>query len=42
MKKITPTDIIRSLEHLEGEVKVDEKIRRPALEAVRRMIKLSV
>ncbi|OGP60791.1 MAG: quinolinate synthase [Deltaproteobacteria bacterium RBG_13_49_15] len=42
MKKMTLTDIIRSLEHLEGEVKVDEKIRLPALEAVRRMIELSV
>lgn len=38
MKKIHPEDVIRSLETLEGQVKVPESIRIPALEAVRRMI----
>ena len=41
MKKITIEDIVRSLESLEGEVKVPENIRRPALKAVLRMIDLS-
>ena len=41
MKKITIEDIVRSLESLEGEVKVPENIRRPALKAVQRMIDLS-
>ena len=41
MKKITTEDIVRSLESLEGEVKVPENIRRPALKAVQRMIDLS-
>ena len=41
MKKISLDDIIRSLETLEGEVKVPEDIRLPALKAVQRMIDLS-
>jgi quinolinate synthase len=42
MKKITLHDIVRSLELLEGEVKVPEKIQRPALKAVQRMVDLSL
>ncbi|NNL42981.1 MAG: quinolinate synthase NadA [Desulfobacterales bacterium] len=42
MKKITIEDIARSLELLEGEVKVPENIRQPALKAVQRMIDLSL
>ncbi len=38
MKKIHLEDVIRSLETLEGQVKVLESARLPALEAVRRMI----
>ncbi len=38
MKKIRLEDVIRSLETLEGRVKVPESIRVPALESVRRMI----
>jgi len=38
MKKIRLEDVIRSLQTLEGQVKVPESIRVPALEAVRRMI----
>lgn len=41
MKKITLDDIVRSLEFMEGQVKVPEAIQRPALKAVRRMIDLS-
>ncbi len=41
MKKITLEDIVRSLEFMEGEVKVPEDIQRPALKAVQRMIELS-
>ena len=41
MKKITLDDILRSLENMEGEVKVPEEIRTPALRAVERMIALS-
>lgn len=41
MKKISLYDIIRSLETMEGEVKVPENIRQPALKAVQRMIDLS-
>ncbi len=41
MKKITFTDIVRSLETLDGQVKVPESIRRPALKAVQRMVDLS-
>lgn len=42
MKKITLDDIARSLEFMEGEVKVPEKIRVPANRAVQRMIDLSL
>jgi quinolinate synthase len=38
MKKITMEDVLRSLESMEGEVKVPEHIRLPALKAVERMI----
>jgi len=41
MKKITLEDVARSLENMEGEVKVPEDIRIPAKEAVRKMIDLS-
>jgi quinolinate synthase len=40
MKKISLEDILRSLENMEGEVKVPEEIRVPALNAVERMINL--
>ena len=42
MKKITLEDIVRSLEFMEGEVKVPEDLQRPALKAVQRMIDLSL
>jgi len=42
MKKISVEDIARSLEFMEGEVKVPEDIRRPAFKAVQRMIDLSL
>ncbi|MBU2623669.1 MAG: quinolinate synthase NadA [Proteobacteria bacterium] len=42
MKKITLEDVARSLENMEGEVKVPEDIRIPAKEAVRKMIDLSI
>ncbi|MBW2568612.1 MAG: quinolinate synthase NadA [Deltaproteobacteria bacterium] len=42
MKKITLEDIIKSLETMEGEIKVPEQIRLPALSAVQRMIDLSL
>lgn len=42
MKKIALEDIVRSLEFMEGEVKVPEDIQRPALKAVQRMIDLSL
>jgi len=41
MKKITLADIVRCLETLEGEVKVPDDIRQPALKAVERMIAIS-
>jgi quinolinate synthase len=41
MKKITLEDIVRSLEFMEGEVRVQEDIQQPALKAVQRMIELS-
>ena len=41
MKKIKIGDVVKSLEFMEGEVKVPEDIRRPALKAVQRMIDLS-
>ena len=40
MKKITPADILASLENSSGEVKVPEAIREDALKAVQRMIDL--
>ncbi len=42
MKKITLEDIIKSLETMEGEIKVPEQIRLPALSAVQRMIDISL
>jgi quinolinate synthase len=42
MKKITLQDIVRSLDLLEGEVRVPEKIQRFALKAVQRMVDLSL
>lgn len=42
MKKITLEDIVRSLEFMEGEVRVPEDLQRPALKAVQRMIDLSL
>jgi quinolinate synthase len=42
MKKITLEDVARSLENMEGEVKVPEDIRIPAKEAVQEMIDLSI
>ncbi len=41
MKKISLNDIVKSLETMEGEVKVPEDIRLPALKAVQRMVDLS-
>jgi len=41
MKKITLPDVARSLEFMEGQVKVPENIQRPALIAVQRMLDLS-
>ena len=41
MKKITLADILRCLETMAGEVRVPEDIRRPALQAVERMIAVS-
>ena len=42
MKKITLEDILRSLESLEGKVKVPDHIQAPALKAVQRMVDLAV
>ena len=42
MKKISLDDLARSLEFMEGEVKVPEDIQRPALKAVKRMVDLSL
>lgn len=42
MKKISPEDIVRSLENMSGEVKVPEEIRVPALSAVQRMVDLAL
>jgi quinolinate synthase len=42
MKKISLEDVARSLELMEGEVKVPENIRRPAFQAVQRMVDLSL
>jgi quinolinate synthase len=41
MKKITLADILHCLETLDGEVKVPEDIRQPALKAVEKMIAIS-
>ena len=41
MKKITPADILHSLETLAGQIEVPEAVRLPAFEAVQRMIDLS-
>ncbi len=41
MKKIRLEDVIRSLETLEGQVKVPESVRVPALESVQRMIAIA-
>jgi quinolinate synthase len=41
MKKISPVDVLWSLENMAGEVKVREEIRQPALKAVQRMIDLA-
>jgi len=41
MKKITLADVTRSLEKMEGEVKVPEAVRKPALKAVQRMLDIS-
>ena len=40
MKRITLEDVLASLENLSGEVKVPEEIRKPAMQAVQRMIEL--
>ena len=40
MKKITYEDIIESLTNMSGEIKVPEKTRKPALNAVRRMLEV--
>ena len=42
MKKISLEDVARSLEYMEGEVKVPENIRQPAFKAVQRMVELSL
>lgn len=42
MKKISLEDVVRSLELMEGEVKVPENIRQPAFKAVQKMIDLSL
>jgi quinolinate synthase len=42
MKKISLEDVARSLESMEGEIKVPENIRRPAFQAVQRMVDLSL
>ena len=42
MKKISLEDVARSLELMEGEVKVSENIRQPAFKAVQKMIDLSL
>ena len=42
MKKISLEDVARSLELMEGEIKVTENIRQPAFKAVQKMIDLSL
>ncbi len=41
MKKITLEDVFKSLDAMQGQVKVPEDIRQPALQAVQRMVDLS-
>jgi quinolinate synthase len=41
MKRISPEDVVKSLEGMTGEVKVPEDIRIPALQAVQKMLELS-
>lgn len=41
MKKITLEDVLKTLETMEGEVKVPEETRLPALEAVQKMVDLA-
>lgn len=41
MKRIAPEDVLRCLETLEGEVRVPEAVRVPALRAVQRMIEVT-
>jgi len=41
MKKIAPSDVLKCLETMTGEVKVPENIRRPALKAVEAMLALN-
>jgi quinolinate synthase len=41
MKRISPEDVVKSLEGMTGEVKVPENIRIPALQAVQKMLDLS-
>jgi quinolinate synthase len=41
MKKISPKDVFNCLESMQGQVKVPEAIRLPALQAVQRMVDLS-
>jgi quinolinate synthase len=41
MKKISLEDIVKSLESFEGQIKVPENVRKPALKAVQRMIDLA-
>jgi quinolinate synthase len=41
MKRISPEDVVKSLEGMTGEVKVPEDIRIPALQAVQKMLDLS-
>jgi len=42
MKKISLADIVNCLETMQGEIKVPEHIRLPALQAVQRMVDLSI
>ena len=42
MKKISLEDVARSLEYMEGEVKVPESVRQPAFKAVQKMVDLSL
>lgn len=42
MKKISLADIVQCLETMQGEIKVPENVRLPALKAVQRMVDLSI